>query len=326
MATMFSGRHILVVLNPSSGRGDATRMSAEIEGELADAGAARVVVRRTTAIGDATRWAEGAADEGFDAVVAVGGDGTVTAVASGVLRSGHDLPIGIVARGTGNGVAQALRLPTEPAEAVRALAAGHPVAFDAIEVLSHDRWSLLFVGAGLDAEINRDADAGQKRRFGFLAYLGAALRNLAGRRNHRVTLTIDGQARDVAAHTVTVINSGAVRLGAVEVGPPSDPHDGRLDVALFRSPHPLAALAQALRLVGGRPGPAEPLCATHVRVEADPPLLVHVDGDVVGPTPFEARIRPGAVTLSAHADYPDRAAAERGRGGAPAPASRASSA
>ncbi|MBW6455006.1 MAG: NAD(+)/NADH kinase, partial [Trueperaceae bacterium] len=270
---MFSGRHTLVVLNPSSGRADADRVATEIEGALADAGAARVVVRRTAAIDDATRWAQGAAEEGFDAVVAVGGDGTVTAVATGVLRSGSDMPIGIVARGTGNGLAQALRLPSEPRQAVRALAAGHAVAFDAIEILSHDRWSLLFLGAGLDAEINRDADARHKRRFGFLAYVGAALRNLARRRNRRVALTIDGEARVVAAHTVTVINSGVVRLGAVDVGPPSDPHDGRLDVALFRSTHPLAALAQVLRLVGGRPGPAELLHAAHVRVEAHPPLL-----------------------------------------------------
>jgi diacylglycerol kinase (ATP) len=304
MSAMFTGRHVLVVLNPSSGRADAREVESMIEAELAEADAARVVVRPTVDIGDATRWAEAAGDEGFDAVLAVGGDGTVTAVAAGVLRSGRDLPIGIVARGTGNGVAQVLRLPTEPGEALRALREGHPVAFDAIEVLSHDRWSLLFLGAGLDAEINRDADATQKRRFGYLAYLGATVRNLGGRRNHRVTLTIDGERRDVAAHTVSVINSGTLRLGGVEVGPPSDPQDGLIDVAVFRSPHPLAALAQVLRLVGGRPGPAELLRTRHVRVEAHPPLLMHIDGDVVGDTPFEARVRPGAVTFIADADYP----------------------
>ena len=308
---MFSGRHTLVVLNPSSGRGAAAGIATEIERELEAAGATRVVVRRTNAIADAPRWAEGAAREGFDAIVVVGGDGTVTAVATGVLRSGHDLPIGIVACGTGNGIAQALGLPTDPTRAVRALSGGHAVAFDALEVLSHDRWSLLFVGAGFDAEINRDADARWKRRFGFLAYVGAALRNLLGRRNHRVTLTIDGETRTLAAHTVSVINSGVIRLGDVVVGPPSDPHDGRIDVALFRSPRPLAALAQLLRLVGGRPGPDELLHGAHVRVEAVPQLLVHVDGDVIGPTPFEARIRPGAVTLIAHADHPAPAGARR---------------
>jgi len=104
-----------------------------------------------------------------------------------------------------------------------------------------------------------------------------------------------------------------VRLGAVEVGPPSDPHDGHLDVAMFRSAHPLAALAQVLRLVGGRPGTAELLHASHVRVVAHPPLLMHIDGDVVGPTPFEARIRPGAVTLIAGAGYPAPAGARRRR-------------
>jgi len=306
-----AGRSWLIVVNPSSGRRGAEALAADAATALDAAGAAGVEVRTTAAIEDASRWAGSAAADGFGGVLAVGGDGTVTAVASGLLRAGTNLPIAIVPAGTGNGMARVLRLPMEPKRALEALARGQHLPFDAIEVLSHDRWALMFVGAGLDAEINRDADAAQKRRFGFLAYVGAAARNLVGRRNRRIALALDGRVAQLSAHTVTIINAGLVELLGVEVGPPTDPHDGRLEVALFRSPSAFGAAAQVWRLLVRRPERAELLTAAHVRVEARLPLLVHVDGDVIGTTPLEVRVRRDALTFVAAADDPDDA------GGAP---------
>jgi diacylglycerol kinase (ATP) len=305
---MFTGRSVLVVLNPSSGRTQADELAATLEDELAEAGAAGVEVRRTVEIDDATRWAEAAGAEGFEIVLAVGGDGTVTAVAAGVLRSGHDVTVGIVATGTGNGMARVLHLPTSAEEAVAALRAGHPVRLDAVEVTSHDRWALMFLGVGLDAEINRDADAGHKRRFGYLAYIGATLRNVLGRRNQRLTLTLDDRRERTLAHTISIFNAGHFDVAGLEVGPPADPHDGRLDVAVFRSPSPIAIATQLLRLLTGRPVGRDLVRAEHVRIDARSPLLVHIDGDVIGTTPLEARVRPGAITFLADADYPPSAA------------------
>jgi diacylglycerol kinase (ATP) len=305
---MFSDRSVLVVLNPSSGRAQADELAAALESELAEAGAARVVVRRTVEIDDATRWAEGAAGEGFEVVLAVGGDGTVAAVATGVLRSGSDVTVGIVATGTGNGMARVLHLPTSPEEAVAALRAGHPVRLDAVEVTSHDRWALMFLGVGLDAEINRDADAGHKRQFGYLAYIGATLRNVLGRRNQRLTLTLDDRRERTLAHTVSIFNAGHFDVAGLEVGPPADPHDGRLDVAVFRSPSPIAIATQVLRLLTGRPVGRDLVQAERVRIDARSQLLVHIDGDVIGTTPLEARVRPAAITFLADADYPPSAA------------------
>jgi diacylglycerol kinase (ATP) len=299
----FDGSAWLVVVNPASGRRGADALSAEVAAALRTAGATRVEVRTTAAIDDAARWAGSAAADGFEGVVAVGGDGTVTAVANGLLRAGTNLPIAIVPAGTGNGMARVLRLPAEPRRALAALVHGRRVPFDAIEVPSHDRWALMFVGAGLDAEINRDADATQKRRFGFLAYVAAAGGNLFGRRNRRIVLTVDGRSERLAAHTVTVINAGLIEVAGVEVGPPTDPHDGRIEVALFRAPSALGAAAQVWRLLVGRPERTELLSAAHVQLDAERPLLVHVDGDVIGTTPLEARVRRDALTfVAARAD------------------------
>jgi len=301
---MFQGHRLLIILNPASGRQAANALAGAVEAESWSAGAARVELRSTGSVDDAVTWSADAGSEGFDRIVVAGGDGTVTAVATGVMRSGLDLPIGIVPTGTGNGLARVLRIPIgDPLRAFRALAAGHTVAVDAVEVRSHDRWALVFLGAGLDAEINRDADAGKKRRYGFLAYVAAAGRNLLGRHNRRVALTLDGRTERLAAHTVSMINAGLITVAGIEVGPPADPHDGRLDVAVFRSPNPFGAAAQVWRLLTGRPTRAELLRAGEVRLTSDRPLLVHVDGDVVGTTPLDALVHRAAVSFIADATY-----------------------
>ncbi len=299
---MLAGKRVLVILNPASGRGRPDAVERAILAAAKEAGA-DPVVRRTGDADDATDWARAAGSEGFEVVLVAGGDGTVTAAADGMLRAEHPVPLGVVPVGTGNGLARVLRLPIDPGKAVAALARGHAVRLDVMRRVEDGAPALIFFGAGLDAEINRDADAGSKARFGYLAYLGAAARNMWGRRNHRVTLTIDGQRERLAAHTITLFNAASLELVGLDVGPDVDPHDGHLDVAVLCNPGFWQSAAQVLRLVGGPRGLGELRPARHVRIDATPPLLVHADGDVIGSTPLEVELVPRALAVIADASY-----------------------
>ncbi len=305
---MLSGKRTLVILNPASGRGAADTVERAITARLNELGA-RADVRRTTGAGDATAWAADAASEGFEIVLAAGGDGTVTAAAAGIVRAGHGLPLGVVPMGTGNGLARVLHIPIDPVKALGALAGGEMVRLDVMRRVGRDEVALIFFGAGLDAEINRDADATSKKRFGFFAYLGAAARNLWGRRNHRVELTLDGQSETLSAHTVSLFNAASLELAGLDVGPDVDPHDGQLDVAVLRNPGFLRSLAAVLRLVSGPRGVGDLRRARRVRIEAEPPLLVHADGDVVGHTPLEVELLPRALSAIAASGYRDEVVA-----------------
>jgi diacylglycerol kinase (ATP) len=299
---MLDGKRVLVIVNPSSGRGKPDAVETTIDEALRGVGA-EPTLRRTGGADDATEWAEQAADDGFDVVLVAGGDGTVTAAALGIVRGGHDVPLGVVPIGTGNGLARVLRLPIDPAKAIAALGEGVPMRLDVMRRVGDGALALIFFGAGLDAEINRDADAQSKARLGYLAYFAAAARNMWGRRNHRVTLTIDGEVEVLAAHTVTLFNAASLELVGIDVGPDVDPHDGQLEVAVLRNPGFWQSAAQVLRLVSGPRGLGELRSARRVRVEAEPPLLVHADGDVVGSTPLEVEIVPAALTVIAAQDY-----------------------
>jgi diacylglycerol kinase (ATP) len=307
---MLEGKRVLLIVNPAAGRGKRDQIEHSIRAGLEGSGAS-TEVRRTEGPDDAREWAARSAADGFDVVVAAGGDGTVTAAAAGIVRAGSDVPLGVVPLGTGNGLARVLHIPMDPARAVRALADGTVVRLDVMRRVGTDALALIFFGAGLDAEINRDADPESKARFGYLAYLAAGARNLWGRRNHRIALTLDGHSEVLSAHTVTLFNAASLELAGIDVGPDVDPHDGQLDVAVLRSPGFLRSLAAVLRLVSGPRGVGELRRARRVRIEATPPLLVHADGDVEGSTPLEVELLPHILPVIAGSEYRPAGRADR---------------
>lgn len=300
---MFTGRRIRVILNPTSGSGQGQSVSSGLRQAFAQTGPAELDLRQTTGPADFTRYALEAARDGFDVVLAAGGDGSVTGVAHGIRRSGLDVPIGIIPLGTGNGLARVLGLPVDPLAAVTALQRGRLVRLDVLDVPSHDATSLLFLGAGLDAEINRDADSANKSRLGFLAYVGAAFANVAGRRNHLIRLTTDGDTRELQAHTVSVFNATHLQLLGAPVGPDAHPHDGVAELSVMSSQGAVAVAAQVLRIAVRPSSRPELQRIGEAMIEADPPLLVHIDGDVRGETPLHVRVVPAALRFIAAASY-----------------------
>ncbi len=300
---MFEGKRVLAILNPSSGAGAAGGLADDIGSTVLGLGAHACAVRRTEGPEDAFDWSAAAADDGFEVVLAGGGDGTVTAVGHGVLRSQAALPIGILPFGTGNGLARVLGLPLEPMAALRALAGGRIVRIDAVDVPTHDMISLLFFGAGLDARINRAADAREKARLGFLAYVKATFESLRGVTDHSLTLTIDDAVQQVRGHTVVAFNATRVQVLGVPLGPDTQPHDGRMEVAVLQDAGFVATLGRLARLLRRSAGRTELVPARKLHLDADPPLPVQIDGDAVGHTPLEAMVVQRALRFIADASY-----------------------
>lgn len=308
---MFEGRRVLVVLNPSSGKGEAAVVDPAIASALEEMGADLVELRPTEGPDDARAWGAAAAAEGFDLLVAGGGDGTLAALAAGVLDAGHRLPIGILPMGTANGMARVLGIPMQTKEAIKVLNEGRVVEVDAIRVRSHDAVSLVFCGAGLDARINRDAQGGGgKSRMGMLAYVGAALANLRAPRNHDLSITLDGERiQHLKGHTVSAFNATRLSVLGMGLGPDAQPHDGLVDVVVMRSTGFWRNLLKVLRLINRATSHLELQPVRRLRIDAVPPLPVQIDGDVVGQTPLEFEVEPAALRLIASAAYRDDEAA-----------------
>jgi YegS/Rv2252/BmrU family lipid kinase len=290
----------MVVLNPAAGHEEPARVRRQLGGALAVRGV-DFDIRETAAAGDAARLAREAASLGYRAVVAAGGDGTIAEVITGLAGTG--VPLGIVARGTGNQLAANLGIPQEMEAAAEVVASGRPAAID-IGQLEGGRYFALIAGAGWDAEVMGACTRELKERWGFAAYLFAGLRSAVTPPSSHFRITADGAETEIRAATVLVANAGQLfhPLFPVDVrlAPGSSFSDGLLDVCVF-APSGLTDVAAMLWRVARKRYVGDDrmlfLQAREVRVEADPPTVTQVDGDVAGLTPLSARAVAGGVTV-----------------------------
>lgn len=290
----------LIVLNPAAGQEDPLRVRRLLGGAFAVRGAPFDLVE-TAGAGDAERFARDAVRLGYRAVVAVGGDGTVAEVITGL--AGTDVPLAVVAQGTGNQVACNLGIPRDVEGAVEVAVNGVPAPMD-LGQLADGRYFALMAGAGWDAEVMTVATRELKDRWGFGAYLYAGLRKAIAPPSALYTITADGREFTVSAATVIVANVGQIVYDMLPVdlriGPGVSFHDGMLDVCIF-APRTLTDVAAVLwRVARGQYVGDDRMIylrARDVRIESETPVVTQVDGDVVGETPLEVRAVERAVRV-----------------------------
>jgi diacylglycerol kinase (ATP) len=291
---------VLVVVNPAAGQEDRLRLLRQIGGALAVRGAAFDMLE-TTGPGDAAIHARRAAELGYRAVVAVGGDGTVAEVITGL--AGSRVPLAIVPQGTANQVAGNLRIPTDVERAVDVAVTGVPVPMD-VGVLGDGRYFALIAGAGWDAEVMAVATRQMKDRWGFGAYLYACLRKAIAPPSALFRITADGREFEIRAATVLIANVGQLFHELLpldlRISPRGSYSDGLLDICIF-APRNLPDVAAVLWKMARRSYWGDErmiyLQVKSIRVDADPPVVTQVDGDPSGVTPLEARVVPGGVRV-----------------------------
>jgi diacylglycerol kinase (ATP) len=170
--------------------------------------------------------------QGFDVFVAIGDDGTVSAVADGLVRSG--VPLGIVPAGTGNALAQDLGIPADLEASLELVVGQHDVkSIDAMRV--GDRFAVRNVGIGISALMMRDTGHSAKQWLGLTAYVKTGLSKLLGFQPYQFTVVVDGQRSEWRASEVMVVNSGAIGDPYLHWGPQVRLNDRQLDVCIMRA-------------------------------------------------------------------------------------------
>jgi YegS/Rv2252/BmrU family lipid kinase len=231
----------------------------------------------TTHPGHATALAREALAAGCELVVAIGGDGTLNEVASGLVHSPATL--GLIPCGSGNGLGRHLGIPGPGEHAFRTLLHGTPRLIDTGLVNETHRFFNV-MGLGFDAEISLRFRSLTRR--GFPAYL----RLIAGAwlRYRRPTLAITEPASariDTPAFILTVANSDQYGNNGY-IAPGATLDDGLLDLTLIRRAHLLNALPLALRLVTQTLRPSRNIHrarAAHFIIERAAAGPVHTDGE-----------------------------------------------
>ena len=236
---------VRAILNPRAG------LTPRVALEVLRAGHARwedLDLCLTERPGHARDLASEASARGDDLVLAVGGDGTVNEVASGLI--GSPTPLGIVPAGSGNGLARTLRIPLAPAAAVRALAGGVVRPMDV--GLANGEPFLNVAGAGLDAAVGADFHAHGRRggRRGIGAYVLLSLRRALAYTAQRWRLEAGGEVWGGPALIVAFLN-GRQYGGGATVARRAKVDDGILDIVVFEDAPLSETLLNAPRLFFG---------------------------------------------------------------------------
>jgi diacylglycerol kinase (ATP) len=284
------GDRVLAVVNPAT-RGDVD----EIEDALAKALPPGVLLdlRLTTGPGEGRVLALDAAP-GARMLVAVGGDGTVSELATAAVQQG--IPLGIVPAGSTNIIARELGVPRRVDAAVRLLFGTHRLRrLDA--GVCNERIFLHMAGAGFDSRFFALTNPRWKRRVGWPAYLPAAARALR-LPAAQVRVVVDDKTLEVVSPLVLVANGMSIIHPRLRVHQAFRPDDGWLDVMAVTATTPLAIARTLGRLAQTqlhRSPYVRHMRSTKVTLETDPILPIQLDGDVLSETPATFEVRPSAV-------------------------------
>ncbi|MBR2959244.1 MAG: diacylglycerol kinase family lipid kinase [Bacteroidales bacterium] len=216
----------LIVVNPISGVGRQKKIEQLLKQNL-NRDLFDYEVCYTEHIHHGTEIARGAADKGYDCVVAVGGDGSVNDVVQGL--KGSNTRLGIIPCGSGNGLARSLKLPLQPWLAIRVLNQQYEQTIDSIMV--NDQWVVVnAAGCGFDAYIARMMHAAKTR--GLPAYTNLVLREYARYKNSDYHLIVDGHEYYRNAWFIAVANSRQFGYN-LAVAPKAKLDDGLMDISII---------------------------------------------------------------------------------------------
>lgn len=293
----------LLIANPAAKHGVTERLLPAVE-RLMD-GVADCELALSSAPAHALALARDA--QGFDTVVAVGGDGTVHEIVNGIMeRPEGDRPaFSILPTGSGNDYARALGIPFDLATAVREIGSAERRRVDL--GLCNGVWFANSLAIGLDARVTAKAVEMKVTTgwSGLPLYLRSLFYVLLRQfHDHPVRLSFDGeQPADVRLLALAMTN-GPTYGGGFRITPDAIADDGVLDVCLIGPMSLPSALVRLPLVILGKHRNLKPVTMSlHTAVElwSDAPVEGQIDGEVMLETHYDVRIVPGAFEVVAPA-------------------------
>jgi diacylglycerol kinase (ATP) len=276
---------VKLIVNPNADTGNAWRWASDLRPVADEFGGADW--SGTVYPGHAIELAHQAAEEGYELVVAAGGDGTVHEVVNGLMQAPPERRphLGVVPLGSGNDFAHSIGMDPRPGFALRQVLTGSPLAVDIMRLcdgLGRCEYVDNTVGIGFDATV---VIRSRKVRFvtGFLIYLVSVLQTIA--LNHEAAhlkIKTDQEAWQEETLMLVLCN-GPREGGGFLVAPAARNTDGILDYAAVRRvsrPMMLRLLPEVMRGTHARFSQVRTGQFRQLELESDRPLYIHTDGEI----------------------------------------------
>jgi len=288
-----------LIVNPTSGPAENPQLLTDLADALQTQGI-QAEICTTTPDENGEGLAADAAKAGAKLVIVAGGDGTIEAVARGLVHT--QTVLGIIPLGTRNNIAASLNIPNDLTQAIKTLAEGERGRFDMGK--ANNYYFLEVVGVGLEASLlpwGDEVKEGIKNNYlAALKSILSGVKTFLQFRPHRLVLRFDGRrTRRLRTLQVNICNSP--RYGVeFALAPEAKMNDGKLDVIYTDNPSKWDHLRHFFTAMRGERLPHEWLKtyrASKIEIRSYPPLEVHADGECLGTTPVTVEVIPGALWI-----------------------------
>lgn len=295
----------LLIINPTSGQGKAAREKKKLLDYASSASHTKTVI--TVGPDDASETARCAVKDGYDLIIAAGGDGTINQVINGIGDS--HINLGIVPLGTGNVLAHDLGIPVHNTDkALEIIRRGKTRKIDIAS--ANNKRFILMAGLGFDAAVIDSVSPKVKDVVGTMAYAPAIIEQLVKFTPSHFRLTFDNwdgasspvpSVYETDAFAVIVANCGTY-AHSFKISRQAVFDDGMLDVLVFEagSGHAFNLVGQALETFfqGSISNPKTSYFkSSKVRVESEPSVRMQIDGDLCGESGVDIEVMPRALSL-----------------------------
>lgn len=287
---------ILIIANPNVGidrgkREIVSRIASLVKGRNGTAD-----ITYTYRPGMGKQYSSMAKIEGYDAVYAAGGDGTINDIASGL--TGSDIPLGIIPLGTGNGLARGLGIPLEPEKFTKVLLDGSTKLIDTGKISSHQ--FVATAGIGFDARIAHEFNKSYKNLRSIPVYVYLGIKNYFQNRPQDVSLIVDGKEMTRTIFGLTIANTSQYGGGAI-IAPQADPASGKLIAVLVPKVNVFSAIPAVKKLFDGSATEIKALEFIEfqtLKIKRKNPGLYHVDGEAYkGTATVNVSVQPSSLNV-----------------------------
>jgi YegS/Rv2252/BmrU family lipid kinase len=235
-------------------------------------------------------------EQNIERVIAIGGDGTVNAVASKLLYS--EIAFGIIPMGSGNGLARSLNIPFSFEKALKLIKSGNTRTIDAGTL--NRKYFFSTAGVGFDAWVAAAYNKRKSRIRGLIPYYTCALKSFFNFRPFKTNLHYVKKNDRRPLFMITFANTPQFGGGAV-IAPSADPGDGKIDLCIVRRPTFFKGLQQAQKLFTSKIHKTDLVDIFKIEsctFETSIPLPFHVDGEPFQPVKdFDVSIIPDALKI-----------------------------
>lgn len=270
-------------------------------------------VRVTWEEGDVPRYVEEAIGDGVTTLIAGGGDGTLSAVATALAKRSETaaaLPtLGLVPLGTANDFASAAQLPTDAEGALQLIGQTPPLALDLlrIDVEGREHWCANLASGGFGTQITVDTDDGLKKMLGGLAYVITGIARLGQIEPQAVSLR--GPEFAWSGELIALgLGNGRQAGGGQALCPDARVDDGLIDVTIVPELSGEVGATVATLLTEGRLAALDRVAVRTrlpwLEIEARAPFTLNLDGEPVTASRFRVECVPGRVRMHLPAECP----------------------